>query len=293
MKKRISDLTIGLIVIIVSVFLIFIMAVSLQKKPGDSIKIPSGGSYVGIIELNGTILSSRKIVNLFERYGESSSVKAVVFRINSPGGAIAPSQEIYNAVKRIRDSGKPVVVSMSTVAASGGYYAACGADTIIANPGTTTGSIGVIAEIPNVSGLLKKIGVSFTVVKSGRFKDTGTPYRDMSQAERAYLQSWINDAFSQFVEVVSKERNIPKKKLLKIADGRVFTGRQAKKLGLVDLLGDFHDAVNLAAKLGGIQGKPELLRERKRNLTLLDLMMQKAEGVLRGLNGMIFLYRFN
>ncbi|RKY78583.1 signal peptide peptidase SppA, partial [candidate division KSB1 bacterium] len=167
MKKRISDLTIGLIVIIVSVFLIFIMAVSLQKKPGDSIKIPSGGSYVGIIELNGTILSSRKIVNLFERYGESSSVKAVVFRINSPGGAIAPSQEIYNAVKRIRDSGKPVVVSMSTVAASGGYYAACGADTIIANPGTTTGSIGVIAEIPNVSGLLKKIGVSFTVVKSG------------------------------------------------------------------------------------------------------------------------------
>lgn len=293
MKKRISDLTIGLIVIIVSVFLIFIMAVSLRKKPGDSIKIPSGGSYVGIIELNGTILSSRKIVNLFERYGESSSVKAVVFRINSPGGAIAPSQEIYNAVKRIRDSGKPVVVSMSTVAASGGYYAACGADTIIANPGTTTGSIGVIAEIPNVSGLLKKIGVSFTVVKSGRFKDTGTPYRDMSQAERAYLQSWINDAFSQFVEVVSKERNIPKKKLLKIADGRVFTGRQAKKLGLVDLLGDFHDAVNLAAKLGGIQGKPELLRERKRNLTLLDLMMQKAEGVLRGLNGMIFLYRFN
>jgi len=294
MKRKISDWTVGIIVAVVTVFLILMLAlVSGKREQGDSIKVPSKGEYVAVIELNGTIYSSSKMVKLFKRYGESRAVKAIVFRINSPGGAIAPSQEIYNAVKRARDSGTPIVVSMSSVAASGGYYAACGADTIMANPGTTTGSIGVIAEIPNVSGLLKKIGVSFTTVKSGKFKDTGTPYRNITPAERAYLQSWIDDAFDQFVTVVSKERNIPKKKLLKIADGRVFTGRQAKKLGLIDLLGDFEDAVNLAAKMGHISGKPQILRERKRSITLMDLMFQQAEGVIRGLNGMIFLYRFN
>jgi len=294
MKRKLSDWTVGLIVVSVTVFLILLLALASQKRGSrDSIKIPSSGEYVAVIELNGTIYSSAKVVKLFKRYGESRAVKAIVFRINSPGGAIAPSQEIYNAVKRVRDSGKPIVVSMSSVAASGGYYAACGADTIMANPGTTTGSIGVIAEIPNVSGLLKKIGVSFTTVKSGKFKDTGTPYRNITPAERAYLQSWIDDAFDQFVTVVSKERNIPKKRLLKIADGRVFTGRQAKQLGLIDLLGDYEDAVKLAAKMGHISGKPQILREKRRNVTLLDLIFQQAEGVVRGLNGMIFLYRFN
>ena len=239
----------------------------------------------------GAFYTSERIVRQFKALGEQKSVKAIVFRIDSPGGTVGSAQEIYEAVKRVRDSGKPVVVSMGDVAASGGYYAACGADTIMANPGTTTGSIGVIAEFPSIDGLLEKLGIKVNVVKSGRYKDTGSPYRPLTDEDKTYLQSWIDDAYEQFVEVVARERKLSKPKVLRLADGRVFTGRQAKETGLVDLLGTYEDAVNLAAKLAGIEGKPSVVKVMTRKGSLLDLFFQESERISRGVAGARLMYK--
>jgi protease-4 len=184
---------------------------------------------------------------------------------------VAASQEIYSALKKAGEK-LPVVVSMGGVAASGGYYVAVAADTIVANPGTTTGSIGVIATLAQVFRLMDKIGIDHEVIKSGKFKDSGSALRKMTPEDRQYLQGWIDDAYQQFVETVAEERNMPLSKVKKIADGRVFTGRQALELGLIDKLGDFQDAIDLAGKMGGIKGKPEILEKKKRRLTLFDLL---------------------
>jgi len=285
---------IGLGVAFGTLFLIIILVTYLsQRQPYNGMRLSSRGEKVAVVELIGPIYTSQRIVRQFKIYGKEKSVKAIVFRIDSPGGGVAASQEIYQAVKKVRAKGKRVIASMGSVAASGGYYVACGADTIMANPATTTGSIGVIAEIPNVTGLLNKIGIKFEVIKSGRFKDTGSPYRNMTAADRRYLQSAIDDFFDQFVNVVVQERKLPRKKVLKLADGRVFTGRQAKENGLVDLLGDFDDAINLAAKMGGIHGKPKIVKLYRRRVTLLDLLFQQAEGILRGLSGTMLRYSLN
>jgi protease IV len=279
---------------IVGVFLVAIVWMAsrvARNRSSETVRFSDGGGNVGVVELLGTIYDSERVVKQFETFGEQKSIKAIVFRIESPGGYVAPSQEIYEAARRVRDGGKPVVVSMGTVAASGGYYAACGADSIVANPGTTTGSIGVVAEFVNVEKLLEKIGVRFETLKSGRFKDTGSPTRDMTDADRAYLQSWIDDAYGQFVDVVAKERRLARPAVLRIADGRVFTGRQAKAIGLVDVLGDYRDAVRLAGRMGGIKGEPELVRWRSRRVTLFDLLFQQTEGVFRGAGGARLSYR--
>lgn len=289
-RNKIFLLGISIAFITLSLTLIMMFFASKQRSPGGGITISSRAKKLAVIDLYGTIYSSSNITRQLKFYQNHSSVKAVVIRINSPGGVIGASQEIYNAVKRVRESGKTVIVSMGNVAASGAYYAACGADTIIANPGTTTGSIGVIAEIINVQELLKKIGISFQTVKSGRFKDTGSPYRKLSYADKQYLQSWIDDAYDQFVDVVSKERNISKEKVLKIADGRVFTGRQALQNGLVDILGDYHDAIKLASELGGIEGEPDIIRRRNQRVSLFDLFFQKIEGLLKSLEGINIKY---
>jgi protease IV len=260
-------------------------------RSSETVRFSEGGGNVGVVELLGPIYDSERVVKQLETFGEQKSVKAIVFRIESPGGYVAPSQEIYAAAKRVRDGGKPIVVSMGTVAASGGYYAACGADTIVANPGTTTGSIGVVAEFVNVRKLLEKIGVRFETFKSGRFKDTGSPYRELTEADKAYLQSWIDDAYGQFVDVVAAERRLPKGAVLRIADGRVFTGKQAKEIGLVDVLGDYRDAIRLAGQMGGIKGEPELIRWRSRRVTLFDLLFQQTEGIFRHLSGARLSYR--
>jgi protease-4 len=243
------------------------------------------------VELFGPIYDSDRIVQQFETFGEDRSIKAIVFHINSPGGFVAPSQEIYEAVRRVRDGGKPVVVSMGSVAASGGYYAACGADTIMANPGTTTGSIGVVAEFLSLGKLMEKLGIGYDVIKSGRFKDTGSPHRQLTEDDKAYLQSYIDDAYVQFVEVVARERKMPESRVRKIADGRVFTGRQAKEIGLVDCLGDFRDAVRMAGTLGKIKGEPELVKWHSKRITLFDLLFQEAEGVFLRLGGARLMYR--
>ncbi len=238
----------------------------------------SGSGRIGVVEVKGVIFDAERTVKLLQRFGEDKSIQAVLLRIDSPGGGVAASQEIYEAVRRVRRGGKFVIASMASVAASGGYYIACAADTIMANPGTTTGSIGVIAEMLDASDLLRKIGIQFNIIKSGPYKDSGTPFRKMNEDDRRYLQSYVNDAYQQFVAVVAQERNKPLNEVLGYADGRVFTGQQAKDLGLIDLLGTYTDAVDLAATVVGIEGKPHLVTERRRRrITLFDLLFGDLE----------------
>jgi protease-4 len=231
--------------------------------------VSSGTGKIALVELAEPIVSSSDLVRQLQKYGDSRSVKAIVLRIDSPGGGVAASQEIYEEVKKIRDSGKPVVVSMGAVAASGAYYVSCGATKIVANPGTLTGSIGVIFQFLQFSDLMKKLGISESTFKSGKLKDSGSPFRKVTPEEKKYFQGLITDVYDQFVDVVAKERKMDVSYVRKYADGRVFTGRQAKQYGFVDTLGTFQDAVSLAAAMAGIHGKPQVIKEYQRK-TLFD-----------------------
>lgn len=220
---------------------------------------------IALIRVEGVIMDAQSTVGELKRFGENPSVKAIVLRIDSPGGGVVPSQEIHDAVQRVRQkSNKLVIASMGSVAASGGYYIAAATDRIIANPGTLTGSIGVIMETANVEGLLKKIGVEGVVVKSGKFKDVGSPLRKMSDEERALLQSVMDDVHKQFIEAVAAGRALEPAAVQALADGRIFTGRQAKEAKLVDELGDLEAAIQLAADLAGIEGEPKVVEPRRR-----------------------------
>jgi protease-4 len=249
---------------------LFLVMIFMLVKPDVSF-----GNRVAVIELEGVIEDSRDIVRQFKKHREDSSVRAIVFRIDSPGGGIAPSQEIYEAVRKTSAAGKPVIASMGSVAASGGYYVACPADTIIANPGSITGSIGVIIQYPNVDKMLDKIGIKFTTIKSGNFKDILSPFRDTTKEESKYLHDFVMNAYDQFVEAVASERNMDLNKVKEYADGRVYTGVQAKEIGLIDMLGTYEDAVQVAARLGGIEGEPKLVREKKSKPTLFELMFEE------------------
>jgi len=230
-----------------------------------------------LITIEGVILDSKEVIGQLEKHQTNPSVKAIVLRINSPGGGVAPSQEIYEEVVKTREVGKkPVVASMGSLAASGGYYIASAADVIVANPGSVTGSIGVLVQVPNISGLLQKIGVRSVVVKSGEHKDLASPTREMTEAERDILQRLLDDVHDQFIDVVAKTRKLDRKKVEALADGRIFSGREAKSLGLVDQLGNLQDAIYRAANLAGIQGKPIVIQERKRRFLLLDLLNRAA-----------------
>jgi protease IV len=269
-KKR--DWIIGILILCSIIFVALIFVVGFLGLSTQETSLGISGNKVGLIELNGVILDSRSMVRKLERMRDSDGISAIVLRIDSPGGGVAASQEIYEAVKSVRESGKPIVISMGSVAASGGYYIACGADSIIANPGTTTGSIGVILEVPNFTGLLQKIGVEFNVIKSGTFKDTGSPYRDMNQKERGYLQNYVNDAFEQFVGVVAENRNLEKDEVLALADGRIFTGKQALENKLIDNLGDYRDTIRIAADMAGISGKPKTYQFPQKKYTIFDIL---------------------
>jgi len=219
---------------------------------------------VAIVRVEGPILDSLQTVNELKNFAEDPTVRAIVMRIDSPGGGVAPSQEIYNAVRRIRkENNKTVVASMGTVAASGGYYIAVATDRILANPGTLTGSIGVIMQMANFQELLEKIGVKNIVVKSGKFKDIGSPFRPMAEEDRRLLQSVMDDVHRQFIEAVADGRSLDSSEVEQLADGRVFTGRQAKSILLVDEIGDLQDAIRLAGELGGIVGDPHVIETTK------------------------------
>jgi protease-4 len=240
----------------------------------------SGEDRVAVVRVEGVILDAQQTVGELKRFGESPSVKAIVLRIDSPGGGVVPSQEIYDAVKRIRAKhNKTVVASMGTVAASGGYYIASATDRIMANPGTLTGSIGVIMELANVEGLLKKIGVESVVVKSGEHKDIGSPFRQMGEDDRRILQTVMDDVHAQFIEAVAEGRSLKVAEVRPLADGRIFTGRQAKSEKLVDELGDLDDAIKLAAELAGIEGEPRVIEPRKR-FSIRELLESRVFGSL-------------
>lgn len=222
------------------------------------------GDKVALVRIEGLLLSSEDAVEEIKGHAEDGSIKAIVVRVESPGGGVVPSQEIYNALQSARTSGKKVVISLGSVAASGGYYIASAGDRIVANPGTLTGSIGVKMEFASLEKLLEKIGVKGVTVKAGEYKDIGSPYREMTARERALLQSVIDDVHDQFIEAVAQGRNLPEADVRGIADGRIFTGRQALDLGLVDQLGDLEDSIRAAAELAGIKGKPKVVRRDKR-----------------------------
>ncbi len=240
---------------------------------------------IGVVNIEGIIVESRQIVEDIDEFRRDDTIRAIVLRIDSPGGGVAASQEIYQAVQAAREK-KKVVASLGSIAASGGYMVACAADQIVANPGTVTGSISAIINFPNVEELLKKLGISSSVVKSGKFKDIGSPVRDMTAEERQLMQQLVDDIFDQFLEVVSTRRNISREELLKIADGRIFTGRYAHTAGLVDQLGDFSTAVKLAARLVGIKEEPFLVYAKKRPSPWWEMLITShthAETLLRKL----------
>jgi protease-4 len=244
------------------------------SEPEDE-SVSTGGQKIALVELNEPIISSESIVRQFKKYRENRSVKAIVFRVESPGGGVAASQEMYEEVKKTRDSGKPVVVSMGAVAASGGYYVSLGANRIVANPGTLTGSIGVIFQFLHVNELMKKLGIDESTFKSGRLKDSGSPFRKTTPEDQRYFQGLITDVYDQFINVVATERKLDIKYVKRFADGRVFTGRQARELGFVDTLGTLENAVSIAAKMGGIDGTPRVIKEYRRK-TLIERMLGDA-----------------
>ncbi len=239
---------------------------------------PSGANQIALVRVEGVIMAADDTVEQLRTFAENPAIKAILLRIDSPGGAVVPSQEIYDEVKKIRAAGKQkLVVSMGTVAASGGYYIASASDKIVANPGTLTGSIGVIMELPNLEGLMKKIGVETTVIKSGAHKDLVSPFRTMGDAERQILQRVMDDVHDQFIQAVSDGRGLEKAVVTGLADGQVFTGRQAKEKGLIDELGSFEDAIKIAGELAGIVGRPTIV-EPKRPFSLSQWLTSMFGG---------------
>ncbi len=270
-------------------FVLLFLAYSLTGGSRSSSKLSVvGQNKVALVKLEGVLLSSEHIVEELNDYADDSSVKAIVLRVDSPGGGVVPSQEIYNAVKHARQEGKKVVVSMGSVAASGGYYVAAAADLIVANPGTMTGSIGVKMEFANIEKLLEKIGVKGMVVKSGEYKDVGSPFREMTEKERLLLQGVIDDVQTQFVMAVVEGRKLSEAEVRAIADGRIFTGQQALRLKLVDQLGDLEYSIRAAASLAGIKGKPSVIKKEKK-MPFFDYLKEEtatwiAETVAQGIS---------
>jgi len=257
----------GLAALLLVVFLVTVWVLMAVLEDGA---LP-GGPRVAVVEIEGIILDGDQVVRELIDHAENPVVKAVVVRINSPGGVVAPTQEIYNAIQRVRKAGKPVVASFGAVAASGGYYVGAATNRIYANPGTLTGSIGVVMQMANVEGLLKKVGVEYVVVKAGAYKDVGNFARAMTPEERRILQALLDDVHGQFISAVAQGRGLEESAVRAVADGRIYSGAQAKTLKLVDELGGLEEAVEAAGKLGGIPGKPKLIRPRKR-FSLTDLL---------------------
>lgn len=255
--------TIGAVMIIVVAALFFFG----RQQPSFGLS-----EKVGVVKITGVIVDPEPIISHLKRFRKNNDVKAVVLRIDSPGGGVGPSQEIYAEVKKmVRD--KKVVVSMGGIAASGGYYVAAAANHIMANPGTITGSIGVLVEFANLEELFKKIGISATVIKSGDYKDMGSPLRELTSGERKVLDEFVGNVHEQFVTAVSEGRKMPKEKVRKIADGRIFSGQQAEGLGLLDSLGNMEDAIELAAELGGIKGEPSVVYAEEKKFSLLEFIL--------------------
>ncbi len=236
-----------------------------------------GAEEVAVVNIVGEIYRSKPVIDLLHKYEKRPRVKAIVLRIDSPGGSVAATQEIYEEVNKIREKGeKPIIASLGSVAASGGYYIACGAEKIVANPGTLTGSIGVLINIVNVEELLKKIGIDMKTITSGELKDIGSISRKMTPNEEKLLREVIDNIHNQFLRVIEERRGLTGEKLASIADARIFTGEQALEKRLIDELGNLSDAIEIAARAAGIEGEPRIVEEKKR-FSLLQLILGKTE----------------
>jgi protease-4 len=234
---------------------------------------------IGVIPVEGAITDPDPVVSQLVEFKKDRGIRAIILRVNSPGGGVAPSQEIYREIQKTIGK-KRVIVSMGSVAASGGYYIASAADKIVANPGTLTGSIGVLMEFVRAQELMQKIGVEMEVLKSGQFKDIGSPYRKLTEPDKELIQKLIFDIQKQFVEAVAQGRNLPVQKVRDIADGRIISGIQGKELGLVDELGNFEDAVELAKTMVGIKGEVTLVYPKKARTRLWDLLIEDGSHAL-------------
>ena len=244
---------------------VIIALVSGSSDKTETVTVGSGDK-VAVVDLKGVIASSDEVVRQMKKYRNNSSVRAIVLHIDSPGGGVVASQEMYEEVRAVRDGGKPVIVSMGSLAASGGYYVAVGGSYLVANRGTLTGSVGVISEFLQLKDALDKLGIGVKTIKAGKLKDAGSPMRAMNEDDQKYFQALMDDVHRQFIDVVARERKMDVEKVRELADGRVFTGEQALQLGLVDTLGTFEDAVRIAAVKVGIKGEPAIVRERKRQM---------------------------
>jgi protease-4 len=270
--------------ILCGLFVVSLFAIMAMMTDGGGFS--AGGDRIAMVPVEGVIDDemAKTVTRHLKQYGDDSRVKAIILRIDSPGGGVSASQEIYREVKRVReDKKKKVVVSMASVAASGGYYIACPADKIFANPGTVTGSIGVIAEWLNYKGLAEWAKLKPVVFKSGEFKDTGSPTRELTDADKKYFQGMIDELYNQFVGAVTEGRQgkgeagaeLTRERVVKLADGRVYTGETARKNGLVDEIGNYEDVVKATAKLAQIKGEPQVVTppKQKEGLSLLDLLL--------------------
>jgi protease-4 len=250
-----------------------------------------GGEKVGIVRLEGLILSSEQVNNQLTNYSERSDIKAIVLRINSGGGVVGASQEIYEKVKDLK--GKvPIIVSVDNAAASGAYYAALESEMIVANNGSLVGSIGVILDYPVVIELLDKIGLQVETVKSGALKDSGSPTRPVSIEDRKYFQSVVDDQHEQFIKAVAEGRNLPVEEVRNYADGRIFTGNQALAMSLIDTIGTFEDAIAIAGKVGGIKGKPKKVEVREKRKSVFDLLYNEYQQTIGSRFGVEPAYRW-
>lgn len=321
--KRVTAVISGLILAFFLCLLVVVMAIGAFLMR-DKVKVPTFGKAIAILEIKGPIYDVEQQMKLLEDYVKDVNICGIILDIDSPGGTVVPPQVLYAALKKASKSGKIIVASFGDVAASGAYYIACAADKIVSNPGTVTGSIGVIMNTTNWQDLMNKIGVKFDNVKSGKFKDIGSPNREMTPEEKELIGSVINDVYDQFYNAVEESRlkrineilaknpeyirevltnsdklNVNLEQLdaisflKKITDGRIFTGRQAYKAGLVDEIGTLDDAVNITKKMCNIKGEPRIIRY-KRKPTLMEVINGDAEtmlGVLKR-NGFLLEYRF-
>ncbi|MFC1843821.1 signal peptide peptidase SppA [Thermodesulfobacteriota bacterium] len=271
--------------ILTGIFFLFLGGISLLISSlishGSKTDIFSSKEGVGVVELKGLIVSPEQVLKHLTEFRKNTNVKSIVLRIESPGGAVGASQEIYQEVKRTSVV-KPVIASMGSMGASGGYYAALGADAIIANPGTMTGSIGVIVKFPNLEGLFEKIGYKSEVIKSGPLKDVGASNRPMSEKERKLMQDLIDNVYGQFVKDIAAARDMPLDTVKELADGRVYSGEQALEVNLIDSLGNFTDAIAMAAEMGGLDVEdPQLIYpEVDRKFSLFNLLTNAEQSLV-------------
>jgi protease IV len=270
----------GLLLLIVLGFVFYLIFYRAGAQTGSvGAKRFSLNDKVGVLPIEGLITDSFKINQQIDEFAKDSSIVAVVVRINSPGGSVGAAQEIYDAILELKKK-KKVVVSMGSIAASGGLLIACAGDKIVANPGTITGSISAIMQFANLEELMKKVGVKSSVVKSGPYKDIGSPMREMTPEEQAIVQELVDDIYNQFIDVIVRNRKLTREQVAAIADGRVFSGRKAKDYGLVDQLGNMDAAAKLASVLAGKDGQYELVFPKKTGRGIFDLMFESAANSL-------------